>query len=214
MIVNDIATGITAIVIAYLLGSISAAHIITRLSTGIDIRKLGGGNAGARNVFVEVGKVAGVCVAIFDLGKGAVAVAIAGPLLGAPPYFILGAGLAVVAGHMWSVYLKFTGGNGLSATIGALSILLTRELLIALALMIILWVVIRNLVLSVNLSLISVPISTWFLEQSWQLVVFTIVIAVMLVINFMPTARMAVARAGSREQFVDELLRKDKIKRK
>ena len=214
MIVNDVVTGIIAITIAYLLGSIPAAYIITRLSTGVDIRKLGGGNAGARNVFVEVGKVAGVCVGIFDLGKGAVAVAIAGPLLGAPPYFILGAGLAVVAGHMWSVYLKFTGGNGLAATIGALSVLLTRELFIVFALTIVLWVVTRNLVLSVNLSLISVPISTWFLEQSWQLVVFTILIAIMLVINFMPTARAAVARAGSKEKFVDELLRKDKVKSK
>ena len=75
MIVNEVITGIIAIIIAYLLGSIPAAYIVTRLATSKDIRQLGGGNAGARNVFREVGLGAAIPVAIFDVGKGAAAVA-------------------------------------------------------------------------------------------------------------------------------------------
>ena len=117
MIVNDIVTGIIVIIIGYLLGSIPSAYIITRLLTGKDIRQLGGGNVGARNVFREVGLGPAIGVGIFDVGKGIAAVAIAYWLLGwpqlwslgAPQVFALGAGVAAVAGHMWSVYLKFTG---------------------------------------------------------------------------------------------------------
>jgi len=51
LIINEPVTGILAILIGYLLGSINSAYIITRLVKREDIRKLGGGNAGARNVF-------------------------------------------------------------------------------------------------------------------------------------------------------------------
>ena len=156
---------------------------------------------------------AGIVVGIFDIGKGAAAVAIAHWLLGVHPYFVLAAGLAVVAGHIWSVYLKFTGGNGLSPTIGVLSVLMTRELLIALAITLLLIVITRNTVLSVNISLLlSVPISAWFLEKSWLIVAFSIVLALILVLHFVPTARDALAKAGSRENFFAELLRTDKAK--
>ena len=117
MIVNEVITGFMVIVIGYLLGSINSAYIITRLLTGKDIRQLGGGNAGARNTLREVGLRAAIPVAIFDVGKGAASVAIAHWLLNIPLYepnlFVLLAGVAAVAGHMWSIYLKFTGGNGL-----------------------------------------------------------------------------------------------------
>ncbi len=121
MIVN----GIIAIIVAYLLGSIPAAYIITRLRTGKDIRQMGGGNVGARNVFREVGLGAAIAVGIFDVAKGAGAVVIAEWLLGWPhPFvfglglFVLAAGLAAVAGHMWSIYLEFTGGNVLATFLG------------------------------------------------------------------------------------------------
>ena len=195
-----IGNGVIAVVIAYLLGSIPAAYITTRLRIGKDIRQLGGGNVGARNVYREVGLGAAIPVAIFDVGKGAAAVAIAHWVLGAPLLFVLAAGLAAVAGHMWSIYLKFTGGNGLSATIGVLAIVMPWELLIVLGLMLILTAITRNPVLSVNISLLSVPVSTWFLEKSWMLVVFSIALALILALHFLPTARAALAKAGNREK--------------
>ena len=77
MIVNDIITGIIAIIIGYLLGSIPSAYIATRLAAGKDIRQLGGSNVGGLNVYREVGIWPALAVGIVDLGKGAAAVAIA-----------------------------------------------------------------------------------------------------------------------------------------
>ncbi len=209
MIVN----GVIALIVAYLLGSIPSAYIITRLATGKDIRRLGGGNVGARNVFHEVGLWAAIIVSVFDIGKGAAAVAIASWLLGAPQLFVLVAGLAAVAGHMWSIYLKFTGGNGLATTLGVLSVLMPWELLIVIALILIFTVITRNVVLSVNISLLSVPVSAWFLEKSGPFVVFSVVLLLILVLNFLPTFRAALAEAGSKENFFNELLRREKAKK-
>ena len=227
MIVNQIITIIIVIVIGYLLGSIPSAYIAVRLIKGKDIRQMGGGNVGARNTFQQAGKGAGVAVGIFDVGKGAAAVAIAQWLLnvplgaitisqyslGAPETFVLLAGLAAIAGHIWSIYLKFTGGNGLATTIGVLAVLMPWELLITLAITLILVIFTRNPVLSINIGLISVPLSAWLLEKSGLLVSFTIIVLLMLVLHFLPTAATAVAKAGSKQNFLNELLRRDKHKR-
>lgn len=176
--------GVIAVIVAYLLGAIPAAYVITRLAKGQDIRRLGGGNVGARNVFREAGKVAGVAVLLFDVGKGVAAVAIARWLLDVPQPFLLASGLAVVVGHIWSIYLKFSGGNGLATALGVLSVLLGWELLIALAVTVVLTAITRDLILSVNISLLSVPLTAWFLEKSWPLVIFSIVLIVVMVLNF------------------------------
>ena len=214
MIINEVITGFVAIIIAYLLGSIPAAYIVTRLVIGKDIRRLGSGNVGGNNVYRHVGLRAAIPVAIFDVGKGTAAVAIAHWLLDAPLFeprlFVLLAGIAVVAGHTWSVYLKFSGGNGLSATIGALAIIMPWELLIVIALLLVLKVITHNLVLSVNISLLSVPISAWFLEREWMYVGFCIVLIIMLVLNFAPQIKADLAKAGSRRNLFNEFLRKGK----
>jgi len=214
MIINEVFSGILAIVIAYLLGSINAAYIITRLFTGKDIRTLGGGNAGGRNVFRSIGLKAAIPVVIFDLGKGAASVAIANWLVGVslyePNIFVFLAALAAVAGHMWSVYLKFTGGNGLAASIGALALLLPWPLLIVLGLMGLLTLITRNPVLSLNISLLSLPVSSWFLEKNWMPVVFSVILILIMVINFIPTARAAMFKAGNADNLRKDLLRKEK----
>jgi glycerol-3-phosphate acyltransferase PlsY len=224
MIGNDIITGIIAIVIGYLLGSIPSAYVITRLVKGKDIRQIGGGNVGARNVFVEVGKAAGIAVGIFDVIKGAGAVVLAIWLLKIESpeiwstdiswLFIMGTGLAVVAGHIWSVYLKFTGGNGLATTLGVLAVLMTYELSFAVAVVLVLFIMTRNIVLSVNLSLLSVPISAWLLGKPWLAIVFPIVLVVVMLLHFFPRIVADFTRTGGLGNFVAELTRRDKAKKK
>lgn len=212
MIVNQVVTGVIAIIIGYLLGSFPSGYIITRNKTGKDIRQLGSGNAGARNVFREVDLAAAIPVALLDIGKGAAAVAIAYWLLDAPLFFVLAAGLAAIAGHMWSIYRGFTGGNGLAAAVGVLAVLLTRELLIVFAIMLLITVITRNPVLSFNISLLSLPISIWFLQHSWISVIFSILLLLILIINFIPTARAALARTGSKKRLTAELFPRSRYK--
>jgi glycerol-3-phosphate acyltransferase PlsY len=213
LIVNEVITGIVAIIIAYLLGSINSAYIVTRLVTGKDIRQLGGGNAGGRNVFREVGFIAAIPVAIFDIGKGVAPVLIAYRLLEVPLYemhpFILLAGIAAIAGHMWSIYLKFTGGNGLSTTIGVLAMIMPWALMVVFIIMFVLTPITRNPVLSLNIGFLSMPVSAWFLGKYWMPVVFTIGIIIILILNFIPTAKAALEKAGTRTNLFIQLLRKN-----
>ena len=83
-------------------------------------------------------------------------------------------------------------------------------LLIVLGLLLILKAITRNLVLSVNISLFTVPLSAWFIEKEWLYVGFAIVVMIMLVLNFIPTARAALVKAGNRTNLVDETLRRNK----
>ncbi len=213
--------GIIALVIAYLLGSIPSAYIVTRYKTGKDIRKLGGGNVGANNVYEQIGKKAAIIVGVFDVAKGTVAVLLAQLIIYRGVfeatnwtghddlYWVMAAGLAAIIGHIWPIYLKFTGGNGIATTLGVLAVIMTRELLIALAVTFLILTVTRNPILSVNISLlVSVPISTGFMRDPWQpYIVFTLILIAILIANFLPTARAAMAKAESREKFTAELLR-------
>lgn len=214
MIVNEMVSGIIAIVAAYLVGAFPTGYVITRLSIGKDIRQLGSGNVGANNVFREVGPAAGVTVGIVDVSKGAAAVAIAHaivdiPLLEPNLYLVL-AGLAAVVGHIWPVYLKFTGGNGLAVTIGTLIILMPLELGIFCGLLLLLWAVTRNLILSVYISMVSVPISAWLLLEDWRYTAYGIVLILILVLAFLPTAKAALVKAGNKSNLFAELLRRDR----
>lgn len=111
-------------VIAYLLGSLNPAIIITKLKTGQDIRTLGSGNAGFTNVLRSVGKGPAIAVIICDYIKGILAVLIGWWIFSqltvtndvAPlEYMIYGrylAGLCVIIGHSFPLFHGFKGGKG------------------------------------------------------------------------------------------------------
>ena len=124
MIVNEFLTVLIVIIIGYFLGSIPTAYIVTRLKTGKDIRKLGGGNVGGLNTFKEVGLVPAIIVTLIDISKGAAAVAITHWALRLDRPYVLLAAIATIVGHNWMVWLKFNGGKGMGASIGALVIIM------------------------------------------------------------------------------------------
>jgi len=131
--VSDIILVLLVIAIAYLLGSIPSAYIVSRLMKGVDIREAGDGRLGAAATYRRVGLAGGIIVGLMDLGKGAAAVLLAQEL-GLPLPVVLLAGLAVVVGHNWSIFLHFKGGKGALTTYGVLISLMFWEFLIALAL--------------------------------------------------------------------------------
>ncbi|MFH1382943.1 MAG: glycerol-3-phosphate acyltransferase [Chloroflexota bacterium] len=133
------------VVLSYLLGSIPFAYIIGRLFKGIDIRKVGDGNVGSVNAYQEIGPAAGLLVLAFDIAKGVAAIFIAQHFVS--QFVVLLAGLAVVAGHIWPVFLGFKGGRGEATTGGVLLTLLPWEMLILLAIAIIPFVITRNTML-------------------------------------------------------------------
>ncbi len=151
------------LVAAYLFGSVPAAYLAAKWSRGIDIRKYGSGNVGATNLLGLTSKWIAIVVIIFDLGKG-MAVVWAAQLIGLDIAQQVTAGLVVIIGHNWPVFLRFSGGRGILTTLGVVYILVPWLGLIALIIAYSM-APFRQLALGVLTAVVSLPIFSWFLHQ-------------------------------------------------
>jgi glycerol-3-phosphate acyltransferase PlsY len=124
--------GLLTLPVGYLLGSIPCGYLAARWLRGIDIRREGSGSTGATNVLRVVGKGPALVVFALDVGKGAGAVLLAklvleplGLPLGAgeaalADAWVVAAGLAALAGHIWPVWLGWKGGKAVATGLGML----------------------------------------------------------------------------------------------
>jgi glycerol-3-phosphate acyltransferase PlsY len=122
---------IAAVIIGYLFGSIPFGLIIGKLFAKKDVRQVGSGKIGMTNVMRTAGKTAAGISLLLDMGKAAAAVLLAGFIfrnydtVAVVPfnhYYIAQAltALVAIAGHTWSVFLKFKGGRGVATFLGGL----------------------------------------------------------------------------------------------
>jgi glycerol-3-phosphate acyltransferase PlsY len=109
-----------SLISSYLIGSIPFTQIVAKLVKGIDLRKVGSRNVGGRNLSRQLGLLWGIIGGALDVAKGAAAMWLA-EMLGVPYPIRLLNGLAVVTGHNWPIWLRFHGGKGLLAALGAIS---------------------------------------------------------------------------------------------
>src|SRR5712691_3871589 len=110
------------IFIAYLIGSLSFAVIVSRAFRLPDPRSYGSGNPGATNVLRTGKKAAAALTLLGDAAKGWLAVYVAQRYAAAEVADLpaAAAAVAVTVGHMYSVFLRFQGGKGVSTTVGVL----------------------------------------------------------------------------------------------
>jgi glycerol-3-phosphate acyltransferase PlsY len=104
---------------AYLLGCCTTGYYLVRWRTGQDIRQLGSGSVGARNVSRVLGWPGFISTVLGDWSKGALAVWAAQHYT-ADARLVALAMVAVVAGHIWPVQLRLHGGKGMATSVGAL----------------------------------------------------------------------------------------------
>lgn len=104
-------------VLAYLLGSVSSAIVVSRIMGLQDPRKVGSGNPGATNVLRYGGKRAAILTLVGDILKGVIAVLIARLLTGDPIVLAVTA-LAAFLGHLFPVFFGFKGGKGVATALG------------------------------------------------------------------------------------------------
>src|SRR6202012_214168 len=112
---------VCVVVLAYLLGSLSFAVIVSRAMHLDDPRSYGSGNPGATNVRGGGGKGAAIFTLLLDAVKGVVAVLIARGLaerLGYGDGVVALAGLASFLGHLYPVFFRFQGGKGVATAAG------------------------------------------------------------------------------------------------
>ena len=142
---------------AYLLGSLSFAIIICKLTLGKDIRSYGSGNAGLTNAYRTMGAGKTLLVLFGDIAKAAAALAIGGVLAGMMGKLV--AGIFVILGHVFPVYFGFRGGKGVLVGATMLVFLDWRIFLVALVLFVIAVALTRWVSLGSILGAISFPIT-------------------------------------------------------
>jgi glycerol-3-phosphate acyltransferase PlsY len=160
---------------AYLLGSIPSAYLAARFAAGVDIRQVGDGNMGAKNTFASVGRLPALVVAAADIGKGALAVAMA-------RYFdlqenvVMLAGACAVLGHDFPLFLRLRGGQGMATLVGVFGMLFPRETGLALLVLAIVLAITRNWDLSCGISFGLLPILLCLAGQPTKRVLYPVLL--------------------------------------
>jgi glycerol-3-phosphate acyltransferase PlsY len=115
---------IAGVIAAYLLGSTPVGYLLGR-AWGVNVLKRGSGRTGGTNVLRSAGITAALLTGALDVGKGALAVWLAGWLVPGSngPLTQVLAGAAVILGHNYSIFLGFHGGAGVGTSLGALGTL-------------------------------------------------------------------------------------------
>ncbi len=179
------------IILAYCIGSIPTALIVSKRFFGIDIRDYGSGNMGATNTFRVLGSKYGTIVMVVDILKGVAASAL---FLFIPYYyhnelerinFMIGLGMAAVIGHIFPVFANFKGGKGVATLFG---MILTLQPVIALSCVGVFLLVLyltRYVSLSSILGAAMLPICVlWIWNENEVLYrVFALAIALLVVIS-------------------------------
>lgn len=166
---------ISALIFAYLFGSIPTAVWIGQAFYGIDVREYGSGNAGATNTFRVLGKKAGVAVMILDILKGYTATNLAyliGLSVTGPQDSVqfvnyqLALGITAVMGHLFPIFAGFRGGKGIATLFGMIIAVHSGAALVCVLTFIIVLLLSKYVSLSSILSGFSFPLSIIFIFQS------------------------------------------------
>lgn len=145
-----------------------------RAKEGGDIRQTGSGGTGATNVTRRAGKAAGVLTLLLDALKGAAAVLFAMWVLSAPAvgpqrgvsldtpheWWVVAAGLAVMIGHIFPVWLKFRGGKGVATGVGVFLVLMPAVVAIAALIFVATILLTRYVSLGSMVAALSIPVLT------------------------------------------------------
>lgn len=166
------------LVSAYLIGSIPTAYIFGRLLKGIDIRQFGSGNIGATNTFRIIGRVPGLIVLAIDILKGFICVSYIADLFlyispaARPELYKVVVGMAVIAGHNWTLFLKFKGGKGVATSAGVVIALIPKIFWLGFSVWMIIIALTGYVSLASIITSISIPIFTLIFGESTEIVVF------------------------------------------
>ena len=175
---------VCVVVLAYLLGSLSFAVIVSKLMGLDDPRSYGSGNPGATNVLRSGNKVAAIATLLLDAVKGTIAVVFARLMadrLGFGDGTVALAGLAAFLGHLYPVFFRFQGGKGVATAAG---VLLALDPLLGAA-SLVTWLVVAILTryssLAALVTAVLAPVYVQLLHGGMQRTVAVAVMSVLLI---------------------------------
>lgn len=159
---------ILSILLSYVLGSIPTGLWLGIKLRGVDIRQHGSKNIGATNTMRVLGKPLGALALLGDMGKGVAAVLLISRL-GSWEYLRLACGIAAVAGHTASVFLKFRGGKGVATGAGVFLALAPLPALVAGVMFIVVVVLTRMASAGSMSAAIALCVALYLTDPSWPI---------------------------------------------
>lgn len=154
------------VLIGFLIGGIPSGYLSMRYFTGTDIRAMGTGSATVTAVMIHGGKIPGTVALLLEIAKAILLFAIAHFLVG-EEWAVLVILVAAVFGCSWSVWLRGSGGQGLTIGVSGLVLLNPLPVLIMAACYLIPLVTTKRHVLSNRLFRVSMPAVLWLWYTSW-----------------------------------------------
>src|SRR5271166_3158083 len=161
--------------IAYLLGAIPFGYLLVKWTTGADVRSGGSGNIGATNVLRTAGRAAGIATLLLDIGKGYLAVWIAGRLSDGQAMAMCVATLAVMAGHAYPVFLRFQGGKAVASFVGAFLCLTPGAIAAEFLVFVVIVVWTRHISMGSIVGAATFPLAVWLIARSPEALVAAII---------------------------------------
>lgn len=182
--------GVLVIAASYLIGSIPWGLIVGKVGFKIDIRTEGSGNIGTTNIFRILGPFAGAIVLLGDVLKGVFVVWLGKAVFtdfatsAIQASFLLTTSIAVIIGHNWSIYLKFTGGKGIATSLGVLLMLFPVTTLF----LFVVWLLVVGITRYVSLGSIIIAILfpvlvILFYWGNYPYIAFSLVTSIMVILR-------------------------------
>ncbi len=184
------------IVASYFIGCFTAGYYWTRWRTGQDIREVGSGNVGARNVGRTLGTGGFAITLLIDAAKGALVVGGA-VWLGLRPEAVVASIVAAVIGHNWPLQLRFQGGKGIAVSVGALLAYDPFLVLALLAVFLPVYALLRNVTLSGMIAFALAPLTTFLCGVPKVEVAAVSILASFILLTHRKNIREEMARIGA-----------------
>ena len=166
----------SSILIAYVIGSISSAYVVGKLVAKYDMRGERDGNISAAAVYQKFGRVPFILVVLMDIGLAVCAVTIAKVLTDSRDVMML-AGISTVAGHNWSLFLKFKGGKGVATGAGVFLAINPLVILVSFVIFVIVFLIWKYVSLGSLAGTAIIPLSFTLLKAPLEYILLSLLIA-------------------------------------
>lgn len=213
----DIFKFILILLSAYLIGSLPFGYLAGKLIKRIDLRQEGSRNVGATNVFRVMGTLPAIVVLLLDISKGFLSIHLAslfqlGGSMGISPQTFnlvrILAGLAAIAGHNWTIFLKFRGGKGVATGCGVSLGLAPLPALVSLAIFVVVTGLTRYVSLGSMFAVLTFPLNCLLFKEPLILVFFGSFVALVVVVRHQANIKRLIAGTENRIEWVRD---KEKI---
>lgn len=174
--------------IGYLLGSFPSGVVVVRFWKGQDLRKLGSGHTGGRNVRRVAGLAPAVLAVLGDAAKALVAVRLA-EIAGPQPWAVPVAATAAVVGHCWPLYTGFQGGMGLGCASFILLYLSPLSFFLLVPAFVVWYVLFRQRYRAAAATALTAPVALWVTGSAIPLIAVGAGMGLVIALRHVPNLR-------------------------